>query len=64
MSHGAIKITIKTMTYKNKYHELDKGMSNEVMSEFKGKVIDSVCSTCKGSGCEHCNQEGHYLVEY
>jgi len=46
------------------FHELDKSISKEIMSEFKGKTIDSICSVCKGQGCEDCDYIGSYKIEY
>lgn len=54
----------------NKYEELDKAMTKEIMPEFKGQVIDSVCAVCKGDGvisgkkCDNCEGKGHYKIEY
>ena len=45
------------------YHELDKQISKEIMLEFKGKIIESVCPDCKGQGCEYCNN-GVVEIEY
>ena len=46
------------------FHEVDKSMSKQIMSEFKGKIVDSVCIECKGHGCENCDYEGHYEIQY
>ena len=34
----------------NKYHELDKQISREIMGEFKGKIVTHKCLHCNGSG--------------
>lgn len=49
---------------KNKYEDLDKQVSKEIMSEFKGKHIEHVCQECNGSGCENCDGNGSYTIEY
>jgi DnaJ-class molecular chaperone len=54
----------------DKFYELDKRVSKEIMKEFKGVQIDSVCYKCNGEKevrgvkCENCNGEGHYVIEY
>lgn len=32
----------------NKYHELDKSISKQIMKEFKGKSTEVVCPDCHG----------------
>lgn len=56
---------------RNKYFDVDKVISNQIMKEFKGKIIDSICSSCDGKGsfkhgseCENCNGIGHYKIQY
>jgi hypothetical protein len=32
----------------NRFYELDKSITREVMQEFKGQTVDSICPDCKG----------------
>lgn len=55
----------------NKHQEFDKAISEEIMREFRGKVIDTICGDCYGKGkyshgdkCQNCKGEGHYKVQY
>jgi DnaJ-class molecular chaperone len=55
-----------------KYLELDQEMTDRIMAEFKGQVMEIICPHCKGNGhhdaertkqCEDCQGKGHYWVE-
>lgn len=53
----------------NKYHEIDKAISKEIMKEFKGVVIQHECPTCHGKPveghvCDDCKDDGYYEIEY
>lgn len=57
----------------NKYYELDKEMSKEVMAQLAGKVVDHICPDCNGEGehqltvpikCENCNGTGIITIQY
>ena len=36
------------MTNMDKYNDIDKAISKEIMPKFKGIVVDSICPDCKG----------------
>jgi hypothetical protein len=46
-----------------KYFELDKQVSEKIIKDFKGQIIESVC-WCKGMGCEDCNHTGKMDYQY
>lgn len=63
----------------DKYYELDKTISKEVMGKCKGQIVDSICPYCNGLKyyevfnsdkscthipCENCNGKGHYKIQY
>ena len=48
----------------DKYFELDKQVSKEVMEDFQDEIVDVICPSCKGAGCDHCNQAGRYQMEF
>ena len=62
------------MSYENKYHELDKRVSKNIMKEFEGKTISHECPSCWGEGfftinddknTEKCNRcSGTGVVKY
>jgi DnaJ-class molecular chaperone len=54
-----------------KYYELDKSVSKEIMSQLKGKIIPVTCWGCGGKGkfscgekCDNCKGDGYYEVQY
>ncbi len=55
---------------KDKYIEIDKSITKQIMKEFKGKVIDHVCDSCLGKRlingikCYNCSGEGSYKIQY
>lgn len=57
------------MENNDKYHELDKQITAEIMKEFKGVVVVHECPTCKGKPvkgyvCPDCENKGYYSIEY
>ena len=59
------------MPTQNKYEELDKQVSKQIMKEFKGKCIEHVCDECEGKGsipfggdCKNCKGTGTITIEY
>lgn len=56
----------------HKYQELDGQITKKIMSEFKGKVVESKCPNCKGSGkiglpqipCSDCDSSGIIKYKY
>jgi len=48
----------------NRFYELDKQVTNEIMPKFKGKTTDVICPDCKGKGCEYCEYTGHYELDW
>jgi hypothetical protein len=54
-----------------KYTDLDKSISKEILKEFKGKVIPEVCMCCKGEKknstgdkCNYCGGLGFVNRQY
>lgn len=55
----------------NKYHDVDKSMTEKIMKEFSGKIVDVTCPSCNGEKvnannekCFNCQGEGHYEIQY
>ncbi len=64
----------------DRYHDLDKVVSAEVLSSLKGQVIPEVCPVCRGEGkdgepgdepgtgytwaCENCGGSGTINRQY
>jgi hypothetical protein len=50
----------------NRFEELDKHVSREIMKEFEGQIITSECPFCRGKGedCEECDGSGELDIEY
>lgn len=53
----------------DKYEDLDKQISKEIMQEVKGKIIEHTCPHCKAEPefikeCQDCNGEGKYSIQY
>ncbi len=55
---------------KDKFFELDKAVSKEIMPLFRGKVIESKCYVClglkkiHGEDCPECNATGTISIQY
>lgn len=56
------KPSYKTTNMKKRedFKELDKDVSKSIMKEFEGKVINSVCTSCNGTGKIHHPFSGQY----
>ena len=52
------------MSKENKFHEVDKAISEKIMSEFKGKTTEVICPDCKGKKCKECNCKGHVTYSW
>ena len=53
----------------NKYEEIDKQLSKEIMKEFKDKFVPSICPYCKNEeikvkSCNECTGTGQINYEY
>jgi hypothetical protein len=54
------------MKQNEKYEDLDKQMSKEIMQEFHGKTVECLCPHCNGNtdDCEDCQGEGSIVYEF
>lgn len=53
----------------DKYFELDKKVTKQIMQEFHGVVVEHECPTCgakpvKGYVCPDCENAGFYSIKY
>jgi len=52
-----------------KFEELDKQITKQIMKEFEGVVVEHECPTChakfvRGHVCDDCKNEGFIKIKY